>query len=298
MSGYVTVKNKKIYYEVHGEAHLPVFLYLHGGPGVGSYDFMKHQGHLLSKFIRIIAIDQRGVLRSNLIEDNESFGISDLVDDCESIREQLDIEKWGIIGHSFGGYLAVKYQLQYPEKVTHLLLECPMFDFGSTARSLIAGAIHEFERLGKDDMINTCLAASKIIDTEKVWYKCIEVLRALGDQKDNLYVHGEDKKFFDHLVENSGIPHVNWERAGNHQQKLYQEGKVFESLLPQLDSINCPMLLLKGKYDLVTSKDQLTAFANGQSNRKIAIFNQSAHFPRFEEQELYARVIEEFILVN
>ncbi len=122
MSGYITGENKNIYYEIHGGTHLPVFLYLHGGPGAGSYDFIEHQSQRLSKFMRIIAIDQRGVLRSDPIEDDGSFGIFDLIRDCETIREYLGIEKWGIIGHSFGGYLAVQYQLHYPERVTQLLL--------------------------------------------------------------------------------------------------------------------------------------------------------------------------------
>ncbi|MEC3883543.1 alpha/beta hydrolase [Halobacillus sp. HZG1] len=298
MSNYLTVNNKKIYYEVHGDDNLPVFLYLHGGPGVGCYDFIEHQGQRLSKFMKVIAIDQRGVLRSDPIENEETFGIRDLVKDCESIRKQLGIKKWGIIGHSFGGYWAVKYQLNYPEKVTHLLLECPTLDLESSARSLITGALQEFEGLGEYEKVNEYLAAANIRDTKKVWEKCIEALIDLGEHKDNLYVHGEDKKFFDRLVENSGIPQENWERAANHQQKLYQEGRVFNSLLPQLDSIACPMLLIKGKYDWVTSNDQLTAFANGGSNRKISIFEESGHFPRYEEPENYSSLIKEFIFTN
>ncbi|WFT76484.1 alpha/beta fold hydrolase [Halobacillus naozhouensis] len=111
--------------------------------------------------MRVIAIDQRGVLRSDPIEEEESFGIFDLIEGCESIREQFGIKKWGIIGHSFGGYLAAQYQLNYPEKITRILLECPMFDLGSTARSLIAGAIQEYKRLGKDEMAEESLTAFK-----------------------------------------------------------------------------------------------------------------------------------------
>ncbi|WP_157967838.1 alpha/beta fold hydrolase [Paraliobacillus sp. X-1268] len=298
MSGYITIRNKRIYYEVHGDADLPVSLYLHGGPGVGSYDFIEQQAKELSKFMRVIAIDQRGVLRSDPIEDKESFGLLDLVEDCETIRKQLGIEKWGIIGHSIGGYLAVHYQLKYPEQVTYLLFECPTFDLGSSARSLITGAVQQYERLGKDGMIKECLIASKITDTKKVWEKCIEFLIDLGENKDNLYVHGEDKHFFDRLVEKSDIPEVNWKRAFNHQQKLYQEGKIFESLLTKLDSITCPMLLMKGKYDWVTGDDQLLSFTNGKSNRKVVVFNQSGHFPRVEEPKMYARTIKDFISVN
>lgn len=68
MKHYYNSRNKQIFYEDLGDSSLPVFLYLHGGPGTGSYDFMCVQGLRLSKFIRIIAIDQRGVLRSEEIE--------------------------------------------------------------------------------------------------------------------------------------------------------------------------------------------------------------------------------------
>ena len=88
MSDYLTIKNKKIYYEMNGDAHLPVFLYLHGGTEAGSYDFIEQQSQELSKFMRVIAIDQRGVLRSDPIKDEETFRILDLTDDCEIIRHQ------------------------------------------------------------------------------------------------------------------------------------------------------------------------------------------------------------------
>ncbi|MFD1674372.1 alpha/beta fold hydrolase [Alicyclobacillus fodiniaquatilis] len=86
------MQSKKIYYEIYGEENLPTFLYLHGGPGIGSYDFNFIQGERLSRYIHLISIDQRGCLRSDAIDDEEDFSIQDLVADCEEIRQHFGIK--------------------------------------------------------------------------------------------------------------------------------------------------------------------------------------------------------------
>ncbi|MFD1675695.1 alpha/beta fold hydrolase [Alicyclobacillus fodiniaquatilis] len=75
--------------EIHGHADAPPLLYLHGGPGESCYEFMLHQTHRLSKKLRLIAIDQRGVWRSDAVEEDEPLSLQDLVEDCEALRKQL-----------------------------------------------------------------------------------------------------------------------------------------------------------------------------------------------------------------
>ena len=48
-----------------GSSNQSVIPYLHGGPGSGSYDFVFYQGQRLASLVRLIAVDQRGVLRSD-----------------------------------------------------------------------------------------------------------------------------------------------------------------------------------------------------------------------------------------
>ncbi|CAM2905979.1 alpha/beta hydrolase [Paenibacillus sediminis] len=295
MSGFISIQDHKIYYEIVGEENLPVYLYLHGGPGTGSYDFMLLQAKRLSPFMRIIAIDQSGVLRSDIINDEDHFTFQQLIDDCEFIREYFELKEWGLIAHSFGGYLAAHYQLQHPDKITQIIFECPTFDLGSSSRSLLLGAANEYKRLGKYRDADECLRAAEIKDSAALWSVFTDLTNNLGEHRDNLYVHGENKQFFNEIVRNSGIPNEQWGRSGTHQRKLFQEGKVFESVLERLESIQCPMFLIKGKYDWVASEDQISVFSNGQMNRKVSILNHSGHFPRFEEPDLYADVIREFV---
>jgi proline iminopeptidase len=83
------VWGKQLYVEVLGPVTAPAVLYLHGGPGTGAYDFTRHQGGRLSPVVRLVAMDQRGVLRSDPLGDTEAFGLEDLIEDCEAVRRAL-----------------------------------------------------------------------------------------------------------------------------------------------------------------------------------------------------------------
>lgn len=106
---FIKVRGKSLYVEIHGNEESPPLLYLHGGPGESCYEFMAHQADRLSERLRLIGMDQRGVWRSEAIEEDEPLSIHDLVEDCEQLREQLGIQKWAVLGHSFGGLLGVLY---------------------------------------------------------------------------------------------------------------------------------------------------------------------------------------------
>jgi proline iminopeptidase len=45
-----------------------------------------------------------------------------LTADADALRETLGFEKWAVLGHSFGGMVALEYALRYPQSLSHLLL--------------------------------------------------------------------------------------------------------------------------------------------------------------------------------
>src|SRR5437764_15485983 len=95
------IRDARLYVDQRGPADAPPVLFVHGGPGAGSYDFMKLQGERLTRGFHLIGVDQRGVQRSDPLTGPVSE--LDLVADYDALREQLGIAQWSVIGHSYGG---------------------------------------------------------------------------------------------------------------------------------------------------------------------------------------------------
>ncbi|MDH3579907.1 MAG: prolyl aminopeptidase [Hyphomicrobiales bacterium] len=110
----------ELYYEECGRKDGEAALLIHGGPGGGSNPFMR-RFHDPDHY-RIILFDQRGCGRSTphaCIEENTTW---DLVADMERLREELGIERWQLLGGSWGSTLALAYAQTHPERVSQLIL--------------------------------------------------------------------------------------------------------------------------------------------------------------------------------
>ena len=292
----VTLRGKRVYVEVSGPAGAPVLLYLHGGPGTGAYEFSLYQRERLSRHLRLVVMDQRGVLRSDALADDEPFGLQDIIEDCEALRRHLGVRRWSVLGHSFGGVVAVRYALAYPDAVEKLLLESAPLNFASSACALLRGAAAEYRAMGKPELAEQCLkAADAGRPLESLIADSINLTNDLGARRNNLYVHGAEKDFFERLRAASPFPPELWKRSGVHQGKLFDEGKLFESVLPRLSEIKCPTLLLKGRYDLAMADDQVAAFRREVKQGKVVVFKSSGHFIHVEEPLRYASVVTRFV---
>lgn len=297
MEDLLLIRGKRLYVHVTGPISAPALLYLHGGPGAGSYDLEMLQEKLLAQHVRLITLDQRGVLRSDPLEANEPFGFQDLLEDCEAVRCELGLSQWSVLGHSFGGYLAVRYALAYPEAVQCLIFENPTFDLGLSARSLLQAAASAFSAEGDEANAARCEAAvAQESSPEESWWTFMEMGNVLGAQRNSLYVHGPEKNFFEHLMEQSPFPADYWNRGGSHQQKLFEDGEIFQSVLADLPKLTQPALLIKGKYDAVTSSQQIERFQQAGPEAHLLICEESSHFVHFEEPQVFANTVSQFLL--
>jgi len=109
-----------IYFEQSGnENGLPV-IFLHGGPGSGCNE--NHRRYFNPDKYRIIIFDQRGCHRSTPNGSVENNSTQDLLNDIESIRNKLNIEKLMLYGGSWGATLALLYAEHYPQRVSAMIL--------------------------------------------------------------------------------------------------------------------------------------------------------------------------------
>ena len=118
--GYVNTPDSKIYYQVFGTGKPLVII--NGGPGMNSNGFIE-MAKILSRNYQTILYDQRGTGKSVLQTINSStVKIQLMAEDLEYLRKHLNIQKWSVLGHSFGGMLASYYATLFPERIDKLIL--------------------------------------------------------------------------------------------------------------------------------------------------------------------------------
>ena len=109
-----------MYFEQSGNpAGVPV-VFLHGGPGSGASP--SHRQFFDPAFYRIVIFDQRGAGRSTPLGELRDNSTPHLIDDMETLRNHLGIERWMVFGGSWGSTLALAYAEYHPQRTMALIL--------------------------------------------------------------------------------------------------------------------------------------------------------------------------------
>lgn len=117
--GYVPVEDAELWYRETGQGQ-PVVV-LHGGPDF-DHSYLLPDLDSLSDSFRLIYYDQRGRGRSARNVRPEDVSIESEIEDLERLREYLQLESIAVLGHSWGGVLAMEFAIRHPERVSHLIL--------------------------------------------------------------------------------------------------------------------------------------------------------------------------------
>ncbi|WP_434109987.1 alpha/beta fold hydrolase [Paraburkholderia caffeinilytica] len=127
---------------------IPVVV-LHGGPGSGSQQSVL-QLFDLARF-RVVLVDQRGAGASTPRGSLRHNRTAQLTGDLEAIRMRLGIERWGVMGGSWGASLALAYAGLYPRAVTGVVMRGLFLTSAREVRRLFGAsrvhAPHEWKRL-------------------------------------------------------------------------------------------------------------------------------------------------------
>ena len=100
----------------------PPTLLLHGGPGM-SFEYLDSLGEELAPDFRVAAYQQRGLEPSTL---NGPFTIARAIDDVIEVLDGLNWERALVVGHSWGGQLALRLAAGHPERVKGALAVDPL----------------------------------------------------------------------------------------------------------------------------------------------------------------------------
>ena len=113
----MSVRGISLFAQVIGHGY-PLVL-MHGGPGADHSSMLAFQP--CADHFTLVFYDHRCNGRSEGAPVS-SMTWENLTADADALRQALGFDKWAVLGHSFGGMVALEYALRYPQSLSHLLL--------------------------------------------------------------------------------------------------------------------------------------------------------------------------------
>jgi proline iminopeptidase len=266
----------KIYYEVTGSGSGTPLIILNGGPGFDhTYLHISAAWHMLAKNRRIIFYDQRGNGRSGPLKPGQSCTLADQIADLEALRTHLGLEKWDVLGHSWGGYLSMAYSARHPDRVAHLLIVDSAAPKWSDTLFLFGQIFPEMteRRAGyafADEMGDKSASDAGIHDYLTMLFYSPEKRDAFVAQMSTGAFNKETSR-----TVMSDLPRFD--------------------LNPEIAKFKFPVIVMSGRYDINVAP--LVAYKIHQAipGSRFVVFERSGHIPFYEEPESFVRAAEEFL---
>jgi proline iminopeptidase len=270
----IRVNGVELFYAEEGNG--PPCLLLHGGPGLDHQEFVPWLSPLASS-IRLIYLDYRGNGRSKRIPP-EQFTTAAVVEDVEALRRALGFEQIAVLGHSFGGFIALSYALAYPSSVSRLIVSCsaPSYAIGAEAEEQLAafGSPQVAAAFARENDMQSDEDMRAIILDELPFYFATypdEIKRAAEDWANRTRYSATLSSWWS----------VN-------QMPLYD-------VRSHLGELQMPALILAGRYDRVCSLNQATMMRQAIPGARLIVFEQSGHMPQIEEPDRYIQAVRDFL---
>jgi proline iminopeptidase len=115
-----TADGHTLFVAQYGQSDAPAAVVLHGGPGSGTQPSVLEWFDL--KRQRVVLFDQRGAGRSEPQGEILNNDSAKLVADIELIRERLRIDRWMVVGGSWGATLALMYAARHANRISAMIL--------------------------------------------------------------------------------------------------------------------------------------------------------------------------------
>src|SRR3954468_3101920 len=108
---------------VHESGSGPPVVLLHPGPGLDGSVFFPGATALADAGFRVLAVDLPGNGRSPA-GDEADWSLAGFAAAVEQFARELALEDWTLLGHSFGGFVAMQHLVDYPDSAALLVASC------------------------------------------------------------------------------------------------------------------------------------------------------------------------------
>ncbi len=280
VDGLRLINDTQIYCKSIGNG-IPLVI-LHGGPGLDHSYFLPQMERLADTY-ELIFFDQRGSGKSSARLDSTAMTLDALVEDIDRIRDAYNLNTMNLMGHSWGGLLAMYYAIKHPDRLNSLILlnsTPPTSELRAASFRIIQ------QRTSREDSI----AQVAITQTDefkrrdpaamqryfRLMFKGSFHNRVLADELTLEFPadYGARSKLIGYL-------------AKDPQLQTYD-------LLAQLGTITCPVLIIGGDSDLVPAESNELIHSQIRGSR-LLILKNCGHFPFLEAPTQFFPAVRDFL---
>ncbi len=273
--GIKQVANVTMYYKIQGKGETVVVL--HGGPGMNLTYFFPHFERLPT--YRLLFYDQRGCGKSS---GSTELTVNTFVNDLEGIRKAFNLDTMNLLGHSWGGLLALHYGVLHPEKVNSLILVNTAL---VTAELLAKQHRKRVTRLTDKDKY----ALEKIVQSPGFAHKTPQAIKAFFTilEGTNFYDRRLIDKFFLEYTKKAA-------RNALFINEIMQKDILQHDVRKYLSQIDCPTFIIHGDYDTVPVKAAYEICELIKGSRCVILKN-CGHYPFIESPEEFFKIVKKFL---
>jgi proline iminopeptidase len=267
------VEGTALYYVEQGQGR--GLLVMHGGLGL-SHTYFRPYLDPLGEQARVIYYDHRGHGRSGR-PPLETVTHEQLVEDAEALRGELGLERMVLLGHSYGGTLALMYALRYQQHLDGLILctTYPAFDYPEVVQANAA-------RLGTPEQLAALGSWERgEVGTDEEFARFWRTMLPL-------YFHRYDPAVGRELDRDAIYSGAIFNRAFSELTPGY-------NVVDRLGEIRVPTLVLGARQDWITPLAQSERIQRGIPGSQLVAFEESGHFPFIEERERFLASVRDWL---
>jgi proline iminopeptidase len=275
----VDVGDTRLHVTERGAGPLALFL-LHGGPGLDHTMFGSYLDPL-GDLCRLLFVDERATGRSDP-SPPETWTIERQAADIEALAAGLGIDRYAVLGHSYGAFLALQHAVDFPGRPVGTIVSSGLPD----ARYLdqVEQELEAFEPVELRDQVTSSWAREAEARTQE------DVASLLADQLPFHFADPRDPRIGDMVAALSGAvygPDVLRAAADGDYGHIAVEDRLGE--------VTHPVLVLAGRHDRICSIAGAEAMAAGLPDAQLVVFERSGHMTYVEENEAYLAAVRAFL---
>lgn len=276
LSRYVSTNGVELYVREVG-AGRPVIV-LHGGPDF-DHTYLLPEMDRMAGSCRLIYYDQRGRGRSVGEVKPEDVSIDSEMADLDHLRRHFRLESLAVLGHSWGGVLAMEYATRHPDRVSHLILldSAPASGHAWVRFRQLLRASRTPSDIEKMEAISASARYhAGSLQAEMDYYR----IHFRGTVRDPAQLEQIVVRLRSHFTQRS----VRTARAI--EERLYEQTWLSGDydLLPRLHNLNIPALVLHGDHDFVPL-EMAAEIAEAIPGSRFTVLRGCGHFSYVEQPQ-------------